>query len=164
MALVRESADLRRCDGIILPGGESTTIGKLLRSSGLWRVVSDAIREGAPTLGTCAGMVILASDLTKRARNDLDPMGVCDIVVERNAFGRQLESFETDLDVVGLVDPFRAVFIRAPVVASIGIGVEVLAWQNETAVMVRQGPVMACAFHPELTEDNRIHEMFLEAV
>ena len=154
--LVRRAEELDSLDGLVLPGGESTTIGKLADRFGLVGPLRDAVNSGMPTLGTCAGMIFLAGATTGPAQVQL---GVLDIVVERNAFGRQLESFETDLDVAGLVEPVHAVFIRAPVVEKVGAEVEVLAVVGDQPVMVRRDNIVATSFHPELTGEDRVHRL-----
>jgi 5'-phosphate synthase pdxT subunit len=154
--LIRRSEELDGLDALILPGGESTTIGKLADRYGLLEPLRDAIRGGLPTLGTCAGLIFLAGGTTGPTQIQL---GVLDVVVERNAFGRQVDSFEADLDVVGLPEPLHAVFIRAPIVDKVGAEVEVLADVNGDPVMVRQGNIVATSFHPELTGETRVHEM-----
>lgn len=157
---VRRPKDLAGIDALIIPGGESTTIAKLAAIYGLIDPLRRAISDGLPTFGTCAGMILLAAGVTEGVQTQL---GVLDVTVERNAFGRQNESFEADLEIAGLEEPFRAVFIRAPWVAKIGGGVEVLAAVDEHPVMVRQANILACSFHPELTGDARIHTMVLQA-
>jgi len=158
---VRLPAHLEGLDGIILPGGESTAIGTLLVEYGLLEPLRHRLRAGLPAYGTCAGMILLASDLGSSRQPVL---GVMDIGVRRNAFGSQLDSFERDLAVAGLEGgPFRAVFIRAPAIEQLGAGVEILAvLADGTPVAVQQGRLLASAFHPELGEDARIHRMFLE--
>ena len=158
---VRLPAHLEGLDGIILPGGESTTIGTLLVEYGLLEPLRHRIQAGLPAYGTCAGMILLARDLGDVQQPIL---GVMDIGVRRNAFGSQLDSFERDLAVAGLEGgPFRAVFIRAPAIERIGEDVETLAaLADGTPVAVRQGLLLASAFHPELGDDARIHRMFLE--
>lgn len=146
-------------DGLIIPGGESTTIGKLADRFGLIEPLRDRIRDGMAVFGTCAGLIFLAGEITEGSQPLL---GVLDVLVQRNAFGRQNESFEADLEVAGLSEPFHAVFIRAPWVEKVGSGVEVLAVVDDHPVMVRQGKILAGSFHPELTDDDRIHRMFLE--
>ena len=148
---VRLPEHLRGLDGLVIPGGESTTITKLAAQYGL----DEAIRSfGRPIFGTCAGMILL-----DRAHLDL-----ADLVVERNAYGRQVASFEADLELAGHDEPFRGVFIRAPRVVDVGTGVEVLAEHDGEPVLLRDGAVLVAAFHPELTDDPRIHERFLELV
>jgi 5'-phosphate synthase pdxT subunit len=158
--LVRSPRELEGIDALIIPGGESTTIGKLAEIYGLIEPLRAVISDGLPTLGTCAGMIFLAAGVTAGTQAQL---GVLDIIVERNAFGRQNESFEANLEIGGFGEPFRTVFIRAPWVAKVGGGVEVLAVVDEHPVMVRQGNIVASSFHPELTGDLRIHRMVLEA-
>jgi len=161
--LVRLPVDLEGCDGVVLPGGESTTMGKLLVTSGLHEALAGRFASGMAVFGTCAGMILCARTLADDLPNDAEPFGLLDITVRRNAYGRQVESFETDLEVEGLDGgPFRGVFIRAPIVESCGAEVEVLAWQNGQAALLRQGPVLACSFHPELTDDRRIHQLFCD--
>jgi len=162
---VRTPADLEGVDMLVLPGGESTTMSLLLGSSGLIDPLSDRLRAGMPAFGTCAGMILLASRIVD-GRPDQHALGAIDIDVRRNAFGRQIDSFEADLDVEGLGGGFHAVFIRAPVVERVGPGVEVLATVTDTEgrprpVLCRQGPVLVAAFHPELSGDSRLHEQFL---
>jgi 5'-phosphate synthase pdxT subunit len=156
---VRLPGDLEGLDGLVIPGGESTTIGKLLVDYGLLGPLRERVRAGLPTLGTCAGAIVLARDIGR----DQPLIGAMDLVVERNAFGRQLQSFEADLAVAQLGDPpMRAIFIRAPAIASVGPGVEVLArLEDGTIVAARQGNLLATAFHPELTGDGRLHAYWL---
>ena len=158
---VRMPADLDSVDALIIPGGESTTIGRLARLYGMIEPLRKHIRAGLPTLGTCAGMIVLASGVTE---GDQPQLGVLDMVVERNAFGRQNESFECDLEVEGWDETIRAVFIRAPLVDSTGPGVEVLARRDGRPVLVRDGHIIASSFHPELTGDLRLHRMLLAMV
>jgi pyridoxal 5'-phosphate synthase pdxT subunit len=160
---VRTPAELDDVDAVVLPGGESTTISFLLDSNGLREPLAARLAGGLPAFGTCAGMILLATEVLD-GRPDQRSFGVIDLAVRRNAFGRQLESFEADLDVTGLDDPFHAVFIRAPGVERVGDGVEVLAEVDGQAVLCRQGPLLVSAFHPELTDDLRLHELFLEAI
>ena len=156
---VRRPEDLEGIDALIIPGGESTTIGKLATIYGLIEPLRRAIADGLPTLGTCAGMILLAAGVTTGTQPQI---GVLDAIIERNAFGRQNESFEVDLDIDGLDGPFRTVFIRAPRVAKAGGDVEVLATVDRYPVMVRQGSILAASFHPELAGDLRIHTMLLQ--
>ncbi|RLC96487.1 MAG: pyridoxal 5'-phosphate synthase glutaminase subunit PdxT [Chloroflexi bacterium] len=148
-------------DALIIPGGESTAISRLMADFDLVRPIRGLATEGLPIMGTCAGLVLLATDVTD---NSVPTLGVMDIKVKRNAFGRQVDSFETDLAVPVLgEEAFRAVFIRAPVIEEVGSGVEVLArLPDGVAVAARQGKLVGCAFHPELTEDLRFHRYFLE--
>ena len=157
---VRTAAQLGGIDALVLPGGESTTMSRLLATSELFEPIKARLREGMPALGTCAGMILLAADVID-GRPDQRSFGAIDITVQRNGYGRQIDSFETDLDVAGLDRPFHAVFIRAPKVCSIGPSVEVLAAHEGVPVIARQGPVMVAAFHPELTGDLRLHQLFL---
>jgi 5'-phosphate synthase pdxT subunit len=159
---VRSPHDLPGLEALVLPGGESTTLSLLLRSSGLFAEISDRIAEGMPVLGTCAGMILLASEI-RDGRSDQLSFGAIDLAVRRNAYGGQVDSFETDLHVDGLEGgPFPAVFIRAPVVERIGPDVAVLATVRGRPVLCRQGPVVVAAFHPELSGDLRIHKRFVE--
>jgi 5'-phosphate synthase pdxT subunit len=160
---VRLPGDLDGLDGLIIPGGESTTIGKLLVHYGLLEPLRKLVDSGFPIYGTCAGTILLAKDI---GGLDQPLLATMDLVVERNAFGRQLQSFETDVKIVGLGDePFRAVFIRAPAIKSAGAGVDVLAsLENGTIVAARQNSLLVSCFHPELTNDDRFHRAFLEQV
>lgn len=166
--LVRRPGDLDGLDGLLLPGGESTTIGTLMRLYGLLEPLRERLRAGLPALGTCAGAILLARAAVHhdgRASGQAT-LGVLDVVARRNAFGRQVASFEADLDVEGLAGgALHAVFIRAPWFEEVGAGVEVLAAAptplGERAVVVRQGRVLASAFHPELTGDARLHRLFV---
>ena len=171
---VRRPAELAAVDGLILPGGESTTMIKLLRAFELLEPLRGRIADGLPVFGTCAGMILLA-DRVEDAAPGQETVGGLDITVRRNAFGRQVDSFEGDLHVDGLDDsddPVHAVFIRAPWVEKVGDGVEVLARVEAPGpsaalgriVAVRQGPLMATSFHPEVGDDTRLHEMFVELV
>ena len=157
---VRTPAQLDQVDALVVPGGESTTMTKLLVTSGLAEPLARRLAEGMPTFGTCAGMIVLAAEVLD-GRPDQQPYAAIDITVRRNAFGRQVDSFEADLPVSGLDDPFHAVFIRAPFVEEVGVGVEVLAEIGQHAVLCRQGNVLVSAFHPELTPDLRVHHLFL---
>jgi 5'-phosphate synthase pdxT subunit len=148
---VRKPEQLDGLDGLVIPGGESTTFMRLMRLYGL----DEAIRRfGRPVFGTCAGMIVL----------DRDHLGLVDLVVDRNAYGRQVASFEADLDLEGDDEQLRGVFIRAPRVREVGAGVEVLAEHDGEPVLVRDGRFLLASFHPELTEDTRVHERFLELV
>ena len=158
---VRTPGQLVAVDALILPGGESTTIGKLAVRFGVMDPLRQRIEEGMPVYGTCAGMILLAREVTE---GEQPLLGALDVVIERNAFGRQNESFEEELAIVGLDEPVRAVFIRAPWVAKIGEGVEVLAAVEDHPVMVRQGRILATSFHPELAGDHRIHQMLLDCL
>lgn len=166
---IRRRSEVAPCRAVSIPGGESTTISRLLQEKGIGPEIVAAARRGIPVLGTCAGLVILArsvSDELERAgkgnEGRVQPLGLMDIVADRNAFGRQRESFEAGLEVPALGrEPYRAVFIRAPAVASAGSGVEVLARHEGRAVAARQGNLLALAFHPELSGDLRLHRYFL---
>ncbi|MGF1668442.1 MAG: pyridoxal 5'-phosphate synthase glutaminase subunit PdxT [Acidimicrobiia bacterium] len=158
---VRLPEDLFGIEAIVMPGGESTTIGKLAVRFGVIDPLRSMIEGGLPTYGTCAGLIFSATAVTEGTQPLL---GVLDVVVQRNAFGRQNESFETDLEIAGLAEPFHAVFIRAPWVAAVGSGVEVLATVREHPVMVRQGRILGTSFHPELTGDDRIHQMLIDLI
>jgi len=159
--LVRTPDDLEELDGLVIPGGESTTIGKLADRFDLVEPLRGVIGDGLPTLGTCAGMVLLAGSTTERQSQV--QLGVLDVVVQRNAFGRQVESFEAEVAVDGLDGgPVHAVFIRAPWIEKVGDGVDVLAELSGHPVMVREGNVFATSFHPELTGDGRIHRLVFQ--
>jgi 5'-phosphate synthase pdxT subunit len=161
---VRTPDDLRDVDAVVLPGGESTTMTALLDSAGLREPLSERMRSGLPALGTCAGMILLASEVLD-GRPDQVPLGAIDLSVRRNAFGRQRESFEVDLDVADLPGgPLPAIFIRAPLVTRVGPGVEVLAEVDDGPVLCRSGTVTVASFHPELGEDRRLHERFLKEI
>jgi 5'-phosphate synthase pdxT subunit len=163
-AAVRRPEELDRVRGLIIPGGESTTIWKLIEIFGLEQPLRKRIADGMPVFGSCAGMIMLADRLPDPASGQ-QTLGGIDMTVRRNAFGRQVDSFERDLDIAGLAGgPYRAVFIRAPWVEDVGAGVEVLATEPGTSriVAVRQGRALATSFHPELTPDWRIHEMFVD--
>lgn len=157
---VKESKDLRSIDGIILPGGESTSMGKQLEWSGLMEPLRKAIAKGMPAFGTCAGMILLAKEL--EGNNRQSRLGLMNIVVKRNAYGSQLDSFVTDLQIKGFAQPLPAVFIRAPRIEACGEGVETLASYKEHPVLVRQGNMMAASFHPELTDCTELHRYFAE--
>ena len=158
---VKTPAQLETVDALIIPGGESTTIGKMAVRFEVFDPMRKAIDGGLPVYGTCAGMILMAGAVTD---GDQPLLGVLDVVVRRNAFGRQNESFEADLTVSGMEDPFHAVFIRAPWIEKVGADVDVLASVDEHPVMVRQGSILASSFHPELTDDDRIHRMLLEMI
>ena len=163
----RMPADIAWADGIILPGGESTTIGKLLARYGVDAAITEAAAQDKPIYGTCAGLILLARGIAEGTgeRGGQPTLGLLDAVVTRNAFGRQVDSFETTLDVPALgPDPLRAVFIRAPYVAEVGPGVETLATYDGKTVFVRQRMILGSAFHPELTDDDRPHRLFLSLV
>ena len=158
---VRTTADLLEVDALVLPGGESTTMSMLLDSSGLHDAVADRITSGMPVLGTCAGMILLARHVAD-GRPDQRSFAAIEIDVLRNGYGRQVDSFEADLDVTGLDEPFHGGFIRAPVVEWVGDGVEVLGTVDGRPVLCRQGAVVVASFHPEMSGDGRIHGWFLD--
>ena len=161
---VKGPAELADVDALVIPGGESTTMSMLLDSAELFDPIAARLADGLPALGTCAGMILLARTVLD-GRADQHSFGVLDIDVRRNGFGRQLDSFEADLDVTGLAgEPFHAVFIRAPVVERWGPDVEVLAQVGDHPVLVRHDAVFAASFHPELTDDRRVHQAFLAGV
>lgn len=162
---VRLPEQLRALDGLIIPGGESTTIGKIATQYGLIEPIREMVAQGKSVWGTCAGMIVLAKDVGMR-----QPLiGVMDVKVKRNAFGRQVDSFETDLDIPEIMNgdksPFHAIFIRAPLLESVGENVDVLAKLDDgTIVAARQNNLLATSFHPELTRDARFHKYFIEKV
>ncbi len=161
---IRRAAELDDLDGIVVPGGESTTICRLLDVFELREPLAARLAAGLPAFGSCAGMIVLAGEILD-GRADQRPLGAIDIVVRRNAFGRQVDSFETDLEIDGVTGgPLRAVFIRAPWVERAGPDVAVLARVGEHPVAVRQGSVLATSFHPEVSGDDRLHALFLELV
>jgi len=173
---VRRVAELDACDGLVIPGGESTTMFKLARTFDLFEPIRQRIKEGLPVFGTCAGMIMLA-DRIEDGTADQETLGGLDITVRRNAFGRQVDSFEGEVSFVGLDDPVHAVFIRAPWVEDTGPEVEVLARVDDDSVAggapdgaagrivaVRQGSLMATSFHPEVDGDGRIHRLFLDLI
>ncbi|QTJ69377.1 pyridoxal 5'-phosphate synthase glutaminase subunit PdxT [Rhodococcus sp. ZPP] len=168
---IRRPEELDKVDGLVIPGGESTTMSKLLEIFELLEPLKARLRDGLPAYGSCAGMILLASEILD-TRPDAQHLGAIDMTVRRNAFGRQVDSFESDLDFEGIIgDPVRAVFIRAPWVERVGDAVEVLARVPESGgaaagriVAVRQGRVVATSFHPEVTGDRRVHELFVDLV
>lgn len=153
---IRTSGQVGSCDMLLLPGGESTTISRLLAEEGIAEEIRDHVAAGKPVLATCAGLIVAASDPQDDRVASLD---ILSATIERNAFGRQRDSFEAPLDIAGLAEPFPAVFIRAPVITETGSDVTVLAEWDGNPVAVREGPVVATAFHPELTDDSRLHEL-----
>jgi len=157
---VRTPADLASVDALVMPGGESTTMSLLLETSGLFDPLAERLAGGLPVLGTCAGMILLAREALG-GRADQRTFGAIDLTVRRNGYGRQRDSFETDLDVAGLDAPFHAVFIRAPIVERVGDSVTVDATVEGHPVLCRQGSITTAAFHPELSGDLRLHQMFL---
>ena len=159
---IRTSGIVPDCDVLLMPGGESTTISRHLAREGVDDEIRDHVAAGKPLLATCAGLIVASTD----AKDDrVATLDVLDVTVDRNAFGRQTDSFEAPLDVDGLDGPFPAVFIRAPVIDEVGEGVTVLAAWDDRPVAVREGPVVATSFHPELTDDPRVHDLaFFESV
>ncbi len=161
--VVKHAYQLNEVDALILPGGESTTIGKLLDRFELLEPLRDRARDGMPLYGTCAGMILMANEVEDRV--DLPHrLDLLDITVRRNAYGRQVDSFEADLQVIRLDSTVRAAFIRAPIVQRVGPDVEVLASFDGKPVLVRQARMLASSFHPEVAGDDRIHSLFLEMV
>ncbi len=159
--VVKKVEDLEGLDGLVIPGGESTTISKLMHKYGFMDAVRDFAKNGKPLMGTCAGAILLANRINGQDDAHLKLM---DIKVERNAFGRQKESFEVTLPVEGVAEDFPAVFIRAPYIMEVGPNGEVLSQYDGKIVAAREGQFVACAFHPELTEDNRFHQFFVNLV
>ena len=161
---VKRIEELGDIDGLVIPGGESTTIAKLARAFGLMEPIRDRIKAGMPVYGSCAGMILI-SDRVLDAIEGQETFGGLDVTVRRNAFGRQVDSFETDLKFDGITEPpFRAIFIRAPWIESVGPNATVLSQIDGRAVAVRQGSLLATSFHPELTGDSRIHRYFVEEI
>ncbi|CAN5458348.1 pyridoxal 5'-phosphate synthase glutaminase subunit PdxT [soil metagenome] len=161
-AQVRTASDLAGVDALVMPGGESTTMSRLLETSGLFDDLKARLSDGMPVFGTCAGMILLATDVLD-GRPDQRSFGAIDLTVQRNGYGRQIDSFETDIEVGGLASPFHAVFIRAPKVVRVGDGVKVVASHDGVPVLAQQGHVMVASFHPELTADDRLHALFLKS-
>lgn len=161
--VVKHAEQLSEVEGLVIPGGESTTIGKLLDRFALLEPLRERAAAGMPLYGTCAGLILMASEI---AGDDDAPhrLDLLDVTVTRNAYGRQVDSFETDLDVDGLDDSFRAVFIRAPIIERMGETVSVLASCEDRPVLVRQGRLLGSTFHPEMTGDGRLHQLFVEIV
>jgi len=158
---VRTAEEVAACDGLIIPGGESTTIGKLMDRYGLMGAIEDLAASGRPLLGTCAGMILMAKNIVAGVEGQ-PRLALMDVTVERNAFGRQVDSFEAEIEFRGVEGgPVRAVFICAPVIREVGEGVEVLATCEDKIVAARQRNLLALSFHPELTSDPRIHRYFL---
>ncbi|AEM37875.1 SNO glutamine amidotransferase [Pyrolobus fumarii 1A] len=179
VVVVKKPGDLQGVDGVVLPGGESTTIQRLAKKVGLWDALRDTVESGTPVMGTCAGAILLAKRVVdaKVGAARVETLSVLDVTLVRNAYGRQRESFEIDIEVPWGDKPFRAVFIRAPAIVEVGPGVEVLATLStervplivpdappEVPVIVRQGGMLATTFHPELSGDTRIHRYFVDIV
>jgi pyridoxal 5'-phosphate synthase pdxT subunit len=159
---VRTPAELESVDALVLPGGESTTMSRLLQVFGLEAPLRERLSEGMPTLSTCAGLILLSREVLD-GRPDQLALGALDVSVRRNGYGRQMDSFEADVAVEPLgVAPFRAVFIRAPLIETTGPGVEVIARFGDNPVAITQGPHLGLCFHPEMTEDPRLHRLFVE--
>lgn len=156
--LIRKPTELQGISALVIPGGESTTIGRLATLYGLIDPLRESISDGLPTLGTCAGLIFLATDAVE---NRPAQLGVLDVVVQRNGFGRQNDSFEAPIEVAGIESPIRGVFIRAPQIVKLGPDVDILGSYDGQVVVVGQAHILATAFHPELTDDLRIHEMLL---
>lgn len=163
---VRRLGELDAVDGLVIPGGESTTMSLLLREFDLLDPLRKRLADGMPAYGSCAGMILLASEILDAGEpgREASALGAIDMTVRRNAFGRQVDSFEDDIDFRGLDGPARAVFIRAPWVERVGPEVEVLARSGKHVVAVRQGRALATAFHPEVTSDHRVHKLFVDIV
>jgi len=158
---VKRTQQLEELQGLVIPGGESTTIGKLMRNYGFMEAIADFSAQGKPLFGTCAGLIVLADEIEGQEDAHLRLM---DMTVARNAFGRQQESFEADLDVKGIDEPVRAVFIRAPLIKKVGASVDVLSTYRDEIVTARQGHLLAVSYHPELTDDYRLHAYFVDMV
>lgn len=158
---IKKVEQLSDIDGLILPGGESTTMGKLMRQYGFIEELKGFVKKGKPVFGTCAGLILLADKING---NDENHIGGLNVLVERNAFGRQRDSFEADLPINDVADDFKAVFIRAPYIMEIGNNVEVLSVYKDRIVGVKQGNILGTAFHPELTDDLRMHKYFVDMV
>lgn len=162
-AQVRMPADLAKVDALVMPGGESTTMSQLLESSELFEPISLRIKQGLPVFGTCAGMILLAKSIID-GRDDQLSFEAIDIDVQRNAYGRQIDSFEAEIKIDSLDSSFHAVFIRAPRIVSLGSGVTPLAYCGDDVVLARQENILVASFHPELANDVRLHELFLKGV
>lgn len=158
---IKKVEELDAIDGLIIPGGESTTIGKLMRKYHFIEAIQQFAADGKPVFGTCAGLIVMAKQIENQEDAHLKLM---DITVARNAFGRQRESFETDLAIKGIEEAVRAVFIRAPLITNVGPGVDVLSTYNGEIVTARQGNLLVSSFHPELTDDYRLHQYFVDMV
>ena len=157
---IRTAEQLEAVDALVVPGGESTTMSMLLERSRMLESLRLRAHGGLPVFGTCAGLILMASEI-RDGRDDQVALGVLDMTVERNGYGRQIDSFETDVEITGLESPFHAVFIRSPVVTRLGPGVEALAALDGNPVLCRRGPVTVAAFHPELSGDDRLHRRWL---
>ncbi len=167
ITIVKQTKDLNKVDGIIIPGGESTVIGILAEKVGLFNELKEKISNGLPTLGSCAGLVFLSNEVSDRIVGSVNQpiLKVLNVITERNTFGAQKESFEADLNISILGDkPFRGIFIRAPTVKKVDSGVDILSMFDDKIVAVRQNNIIALSFHPELSNDTRIHEFFAEMI
>ena len=164
IVIVRSKKDFNNIDGLIIPGGESTTISRVLYKTGIHdSIIEKALSENIPVMGTCAGCVLLANQVIGETK-DIHPLKLIDMTVERNAFGRQKQSFEQFVEIAGFKDPYYAVFIRSPIIQNIGPKCEILAKIEKKIVMVKQDNFLALSFHPELTDDLRIHEYFIDLI
>jgi 5'-phosphate synthase pdxT subunit len=163
---VRDAGALEECDGLVIPGGESTTMSRLCDRYGLWQPLREKITSGLPVFGTCAGLIMLSKNITGGSRNFAQKtLGALDIDIARNAYGPQIESFETELNVPVLgEEPLRVAFIRAPQITRVGAGVEVLARHGEQPVAVRENKIVALAFHPEVVGEARLHRFWLDLI
>ncbi|OLO25151.1 glutamine amidotransferase subunit PdxT [Alkalihalophilus pseudofirmus] len=159
--IIKKVEQLENVDGLVFPGGESTTMRRLIDEYGFFEALQEFGAKGKPIFGTCAGLILMSKHIVGQPEGHL---GFMDMTVQRNAFGRQRESFETDLIVTGVGDDIRAVFIRAPLIVDVDETVEILSKFNEEIVVARQGYYLACSFHPELTDDHRFHQYFVEMV
>lgn len=160
---VRTAADLSKVDALVMPGGESTTMSQLLETSELFEPISLRIKKGMPVFGTCAGMILLSKKILD-GRDDQLSFDAIDIDVQRNAYGRQIDSFEAEIEIDSLDSPFNAVFIRAPRIVSLGPEVHALAYCGDDVVLAKQENILVASFHPELANDVRLHELFLKGV
>lgn len=161
VSVIKHKEDLEGLDGLVMPGGESTTMRRLIDRYEMFKPLQDFAKSGKPVFGTCAGMILMAKEIEGQTQGHLEIM---DIKVHRNGFGRQRDSFEVALEIKEIVDEFVAVFIRAPYIMNVGNGVEAIATFQDKIVAARQGKFLACAFHPELTEDDRFHQYFVQMV
>lgn len=160
--IIRKAGVVTDCDALVIPGGESTTLSRLIARLGISEEIKRAASTGVPIMATCAGLVLVSSSILGDSK--VRPLGLMDTTIGRNIFGSQKDSFEADLDVLGFDSPYRAVFIRAPAIVDVGDQVQVLAKVDENIVAARQKNVLALAFHPELTEDQRFHRLFLNMI
>jgi pyridoxal 5'-phosphate synthase pdxT subunit len=161
IVVVKRVEQLEQLDGLVIPGGESTTMRRLIDKYDFFEPLKDFAKSGKPMFGTCAGAILMAKQIVGQEQGHLE---VIDMTVERNAFGRQRESFEAELMVTGVGEDVTAVFIRAPLIKDVGENVEILSKYNDEIVVAREGQFLACSFHPELTDDHRFHQYFIEMV